>query len=192
MDKNPKLPYEESAEYLTNIKGWVCKVCKRYFGENEHLARFCCATDMPCDCGNRKEKHYSMCSSCRNKLADEKYLNREAKVWDGVKMIYSEATDKYFFDVDSILEYLYDCEEYEEYEECENFTKLIQKQAIDLKLVICEPVKKPYFDMQEFLEDALPEDYDLDCDDINRIVNKWIEDQGTLAWYPGKYRLLVE
>jgi hypothetical protein len=45
--------YESGADYHKNIEGWVCKTCRRYWGENEHMARYCCANDFPCKCGKR-------------------------------------------------------------------------------------------------------------------------------------------
>lgn len=193
MNSKTLLHYEESAEYLTNIKGWVCKTCKRYYGDGdymaEHMARYCCAKDMPCECGNRREKHYLVCPTCRSKKEDEKYLKMEGKQCDGKQMIYSETLDRYFSNIDEIIDYVYDVDLLGNLHEPGELT---QKQSIELKLILCDPVGGNEFDMQEFLCDSLPEDYELDCEDINKIVNKWIEDQGTLSWYPGKYRLLVE
>ena len=52
MTDATRLLYEESAEVVT-VTGWSCKTCKRWWADDEHMARWCCASDMACDCGKR-------------------------------------------------------------------------------------------------------------------------------------------
>lgn len=75
-----KILAEESAERRTNIEGWVCKKCGRYWGDDERMARYCCATDFPCDCGEgRYQKSRIRCVACDEKKATELEQERFAK-----------------------------------------------------------------------------------------------------------------
>ena len=102
-----KIRYEEAAEFRENIKGWVCKKCKRFWGNDsysEHGARICCATDVKCaDCDNRvTDKHRTLCESCMKKYDAKRYeervANAETVEWDGEPFmingeLYSEIED---------------------------------------------------------------------------------------------------
>jgi len=101
------MKYEEAAEFKENITGWVCKKCKRFWGNtsySEHGARRCCATDIKCEkCDNRvTEKHRILCDSCVKKYDEKRYeerlSNAETVEWDGEPFmingeLYSEIED---------------------------------------------------------------------------------------------------
>ncbi len=73
--------YEDNATLKTDVSGWVCKTCNRFYGNNEHLARWCCAKDLPCPtdgCGGRVSKPWSHCEECRDK-ADQRRLKDRAE-----------------------------------------------------------------------------------------------------------------
>jgi len=103
--------YEENAEYLPNIKGWVCKTCHRYFGDqqgSEHMARYCHADDTPCDCGHgRAEKGWVSCEKCRNEKTATKYRERmeaaELVEYDGP--FFEGDTDNLYGIVSDYLDY---------------------------------------------------------------------------------------
>ena len=92
--------YEDAAERRT-VEGWVCKACRRWWGEDEHMARWCCSTDQPCACGNRRTKHYTVCDSCREKAELERWLKKERRPYDG-GFLYSDALSRYFDDADDV------------------------------------------------------------------------------------------
>jgi len=175
------MPYEESAERLTGIVGWVCKTCRRYFGDDEHLARFCCAKDLPCDtdgCKGRKDRGYTMCDSCRGTMDLKRWLALPEVPWDGKLPLCLDDDDKYFFSEDDLLEYL-----------AEHDLK-----AEDIRLVICEKRRPPMFDMYEFLEDYLAEgqESEADWDKISDRVNAWIKKNVPDVWEPAKARPTVD
>ena len=60
------LRYEDAAHKVIRV-GWACKRCDRFHGDNEHLARWCCASDLPCrECGGRNtNKAYTCCQACK-------------------------------------------------------------------------------------------------------------------------------
>lgn len=201
MEAKNRLPYEDAAELRKDIEGWVCRTCHRFYGKDEHAARYCCASDLPCACGNRHEKTYTCCIDCRNAKANTRFVDRELKAWDGKQMIYSDILDSYYSSpedaLDAFCDYIYDLAdeddaELQKFKDVDSLTTLTQDIADYLRLIPCNPTIPPYFDMEDFLYDSLPEDYNLDCEDINKIVNKWIQDLGVISYYPGKYRLSVK
>ena len=110
-----KLPYEEAAEYLTDIKGWVCKTCKNYYGtgENaEHYARYCCSEDIPCKCGKgRAKKGWCVCKTCQDhnhmKMIDDNFDKAELVEYDGPFFV----DDDFYNNIDEYLDYCYDNDE---------------------------------------------------------------------------------
>ncbi len=152
------LPYEEAAEHRENISGWCCKTCRRFWGGDEHMARYCCAKDLPCQCGGRTEPHWVRCQACRDKAGDAKYFAAPEVDWDGETPLCSWADDRYFFDADDLCNWM------DEHE--------LTPETVRLEL--CERAKPREFEMCDFLSDDLPEDCDLDEAEINRVVNEWI------------------
>lgn len=63
MNKTKPIRYEDTA-ILTEVAGWVCTECQRFWGDEEHMARWCCATDLPCDCGQRHTNLKTKCDEC--------------------------------------------------------------------------------------------------------------------------------
>lgn len=172
-------PYEDAAEQVT-LTGWACKHCHRFYGPHDthdkHAAQWCCASDKPCGedgCTNRAGAHYTVCDACLTKREDAKWFARERRPWDGVQMVYSETTDRYYSSPDEALE------------EAED-----RGEDLDtMRLVLCEPNSGRTFEMAEHLSDDLPSDDpdSVDTRDIDAIVNKWIDDHAPFSWEPGKF-----
>ena len=172
-----KFSYEQAAEIRKkDFNGWCCKSCDRYYGEEEHIARYCCAKDLPCNtpgCKGRAEKPYVCCKECLKKYDRERWLALPEIPWDGETPLCIHDDDTYFYSPEEIDDYLEDHD----------------LKAEDIRLVICEHVDKPEFDMSALLEDYLCEDQEVDnVAEIEKIVNKWIEDNVPEVWYPGKKR----
>lgn len=174
---NKQLPYEEAAEKLTGIAGWVCKTCRRFFGDDEHLARYCCAKDLPCDtdgCKGRKDRGYTVCGSCRETMDLKRWLELQEVAWDGETPLCLDDDDKYFFSEDDLLEYF-----------AEHNLK-----TEDVRLVICEKRRPRMFDMYDFLDDHLVEGQEdaANWESINEKVNTWIKKHVPDVWEPSKTR----
>jgi len=177
-----KIRYEENAEYLKNIKGWICKTCLRYFGNGEaaeHLAALCCATDLPCECGGRNlENGCARCAECREKQEKEQWEKMEVKEWDGKTPIYSHALDRYYFDgLENIYE---DADEH--------------KLTLEgMELVLCQPVKKPTFSVYNLLDGYIDDDCDVrDINgyaDIKQAVHDWIDENVPAMSEASKFRV---
>ena len=180
MKNTESLPFEEAAEQVANVAGWVCKTCRRFYGEDERVARYCCARDLKCStegCTGRAEKPYTFCGNCREKKELARWLAYPEVPWDGETPLCLDDDDEFFYSQDDLEEYL-----------AQNDLK-----PEDLRLVICKEDTKPYFDMMEFLTDYLPED--MEPDDpakIDALVNRWIEKHVPTVWVPGKMRPTLE
>ena len=154
------LPYESAAHRVQPPEGWACKKCDRWWAEDEHLARYCCCTSRPCGtagCSGRAERSRTICEACIRAKAEERWDALPKKplpddlsatpvcVWDD---------DRYFFDIDDLCAY-------------------IDEHGVP-RLVLCEPESLPYFEINEFLCDYLPEDSEADDadDEINALIAK--------------------
>lgn len=110
----------DSATYRSNIEGWVSRN-GRFYGSNEHSARYDGCTHTKCtDCGAVVTKGRTRCESCFTKKSIERYRALERTEWDGITPVYSEAIDEFFFDGDSLAEYIE------------------ENDASDLRLVLCK------------------------------------------------------
>jgi len=174
MNEQKKVVYEDSAEYRTNLEGWVCTNCNRYWGKDERMAHWCCSNDRPCECGGRiTDGSYINCKQCRNKKEQERYDSYEEVDWDGKTPLVSYNTDRFFFDADSLVEYLEDEE----------------LNIEDVQLIIAESYDPSYFDMVDYLCDYLVDDCDPpgDWEKVEKAVNDYLEgNRGKFSWTQGK------
>lgn len=82
-----EVEYETSAEQRT-VNGWCCTKCNRYWGDDEHMARYCCCTSMMCKCGRmRHDRHWARCKKCREE--------RKFTQWCGRLDLAEDVTDSY-------------------------------------------------------------------------------------------------
>lgn len=155
----PIIRSEDSAEQRT-VTGWACKHCGRFWGSEERMARYCCATDFPCECGGRRPKHYIRCDDCQRRQEAAKWAAKPEIKWNGEFPIGLWDSDRYFFDADELFGYL------DEFDGEESID--------DLRLTSCQETIGREFEMSEHLQDCLAEDQELDDEEINRVVNAWI------------------
>ena len=173
------VPYEQAAEKVTNLEGWVCKKCRQFWGEDQHMARYCCAGDLPCEtegCDARVKKHsYMYCQSCLDKRDLEKYLSFKEVDWDGESPLVAYNDDHYYFDEDSIREH----------------AEEMDVKPWEMRLVICVEESKPTFSMYDFLDDYLCEgqENDANWDVMDKHVNAWIQKNVPIVWIQSKQRV---
>lgn len=99
----------EAATFRTGISGWVSSD-GRFFGKDEHSARYAGCTHKKCDnCDNYTKKGWIYCEDCRRKRSNERYNALPFKEWDG-SVICTWDGDKYFFHEDDLIEWLYEHE----------------------------------------------------------------------------------
>lgn len=177
--KEKKIFYasDEAAQFKTGISGWVSSD-GRFFGDNEHLARYCGCTHKNCDKCGAEILVNSYCHHCHEKSRIEKFKSYELVEWDGEQPFAIFDTDEYFFDFDSFADYVTDNE-------------LNQN---DLQLVLCEPNYMREVET-DYWEDKFPEGGDDSCipDDILsalETLNELISNKKEiLSWYQGNKRI---
>lgn len=163
----------EAATYVTNIEGWI-DINRRFFGkgeEGERMARYSSHTHKICECGNKMEKGWTKCSECRRKSSIERYNARPFKEWDGKEPICTWDGDTYFFDEESLIDYMEENEE----------------DTIDL--LICDPVNFRQIDLDTIADDT-HEDWEPEkelCDKIDEF-NAYLKTLPPHSWMAGKVR----
>lgn len=176
MNQEPKVIMAESPEAasIQTVTGWVSSN-GQFWGNDERMARYCGSTHKTCDCGAIVEQR-SYCKYCHAKRSIEKYNKMERKAWDGDAMLYSGSHDKYFSDMDEVLDY---CDDNE-------------FQLHELRLVICEPLYASMLDIDSHCESELCEDDQApkELREAAAVFNRAIEAYGKpLSWMPGKFAL---
>ena len=168
MKTNGTYCYEDAAEKRA-VTGWVCKTCRRYWGDDEHMARYCCAKDLPCKCGKRIVGSWTACEDCRNQKQEATWANAKKVEWDGTFPVCEWDNDKFFWCEDSIRE------------------TCIERgiHPRNLRLVKAEPCTLPEFELHEFLRDELADDQDITgADAIDKTVNDFIDSLNPLSYWP--------
>lgn len=165
----------ESAQIKT-VTGWVSST-GRFWGKDEHMARWEGCTHKKCECGNLTEKSWTKCESCRAKNNLENYLKLPFKEWDFETPIYDDSSDKFFWSEDDLIEYI------EEYQEDNN-------ELPSLKLYLCEPQK--FFDVSpDYWADIMPEDMDELPSEIKTALHNFntvLKNAAPASWVRSKFR----
>ena len=117
-----------------------------------------------------------MCSSCIAKKDTEKYYAMPMVEWDEVTPVCTDG-DKFFFDVDSVLEHMAE-------------VKQEGGDEAEVQIVLCEPGKLHLLSDEDWCDD-LPEDGELPDDVQVKLneLNKALADATPVCWYPGKKRI---
>lgn len=178
----PTIRYEDAAEHKTvSLTGFWCRTCGRFWDNDEHMARYCCATDFPCECGARIDGHRARCEACRQKHADEVYAKAEPRPWDGKCMLFSDVTDRFYATPDEFFssagsEYPGD-----------EFPKDFHRK---MRVYLTEEHRPHHFSLMDWLEDYLPEDAlsgNYALAPVEKCVNDFIEAGRPWSWWQGKY-----
>ncbi|WP_206601766.1 hypothetical protein [Herbaspirillum aquaticum] len=104
------IPYSSpEAASLQTVTGWVSRD-GRFWGDDEHMARFCGATHRQCkQCEAVEIKIDRLyCDSCLELRRIEKYKAMPREQWDGAALLYLDGTDRYFQDPNEAREYAND------------------------------------------------------------------------------------
>lgn len=172
--------HSDKAASLQTITGWVSSD-GRFYGNDEHLARWAGCTHKTCPCGKIMSKHFTICDTCRETKRVQHY--RAMPEGDpGGDMVYSDSCQRYFMDVDEAFDYASD-------EGC---------SIADLDLICCKPVHMREVDTEIWADD-LPEDYSFEDCVPKAIQEKLVElnqlirdTRVVLSWWPGKQRVSDE
>lgn len=190
--------WPDAAEKKT-VEGWACKTCRRWWGADERMARWCCATDLPCDrCGKLKPKKdpWIYCGTCRGTVELERWEKKKQAPWNG-HMLYSEAEEEWFQDLDAAIDQaVWRIQDREHGSGREPMPSEIREELDNMRVVLSEPVTGRHVEVFELLSDDLPEDsdsYSLSSavEDAEEALNKAIDDMGPISWSPTNVRLDV-
>lgn len=155
----------EAAEIKT-VTGWVSR-SGRFWGKDEHMARWEGSTHKLCECGNLIKKERSKCDFCSEKVRVEMYYKLPLAEWDGKTPVALWDDDKYFFDEGDIEDYLEESE--------------LEPEA--LRLVLCEPNYPRCID-EDYWEDSLPDDGEMPKDIKAKIeeLNALLKSSKPISW----------
>ncbi|MBC05682.1 MULTISPECIES: hypothetical protein [unclassified Thalassospira] len=179
---NEKILYSspEAAE-RKEVTGWV-SADGRFYGDNEHLARWAGCTHILCrECGKHEhEKSWTCCETCRDKHVIERYNAKPFKAWDGERL-FSYSHERYFFDEQELIDFA------------------LEHNVLpgEMRLAICEPDILKMVDFDDILVDRLPEDLYLSdiapelAEAVAKVNDIIQQTKPVLAWNPGKYRTTV-
>lgn len=165
------------AASIKTVTGWVARTGE-YWGDNEHMARWCGSTHKRCEtegCAAIVERNsFTICDDCRQKKALAKFEAKPKVAWNGTGMLFSDACDEYFSDL----------------EEAQDFAEDRELSLADLRLVICDPnhLRPIYEDLwcDDMAEDGeLPDEVTAALEALNRAI----ENAGPVSWHPGKFAL---
>lgn len=175
-EKEIILPEDDRAAKLTTVKGWVSR-SGRFWGNDERMARWEGSTHKKCECGQLMGRDYTRCHECQDKKSIEAYYKMPFKEWDGKVALYDDASDRYFFDEESVREY----------HEDEGL------ELKDARLIICEPNYLRTIEY-DYWDDCLPEDGDLPEELVELVekVNEYCRKSKPISWSPGKYRTEIK
>jgi len=170
------IPYDspEAAEFRTDTPGWVSRH-GRFFGRDEHSARYDGCTHVPCmDCGVLIEKRYvSRCRSCADAKETADWAKLPRKPWDETTPVCVYMDDRYFFNREELEEY------------CEDHEVAIEK----LQLVHCKAVRYPEIDLDDRFAGYISDEADIPgvildaAEELNRIIREY---PAPACWEPDK------
>jgi hypothetical protein len=168
----------EAATFKTDISGWVASD-GRFYGKDENIARYAGCTHRTCPCGKIYSKGHVRCDSCQSKLDSDKYYALPVEDWDGSEPVCVYNDDTYFFDEDSLLDWMADLK-----------ADLGENEEAEVQIVKCARGKLHTIDYDNWCDD-LPEDGELPDEVCTKIeeLNEAIRNAPTVCWYPGKIRI---
>lgn len=134
---DPKL-----VEYRTDLEGWTGPD-RLYYGkgeEGERRARYGNSTHRKCECGEFFPKN-SYCRVCSEKKSKENFLKLEEVEWDGESMMCERYGEKFFSDMDDVLEY---CEDNEI--DIEDLELMLCKKEVGISEINIDELNEEYSD----------------------------------------------
>ena len=168
----------EAARIVT-VTGWATKD-GRFFGDNEHLARYAGSTHMQCDksLNHKIYRKNAYCEECAKEKSIEKFNAMPVVQWDQETPLNVYGTDVYFFDIESLFDY---CCDY-------------NLNPEDLNLVLCEPNHLSKID-EDYWCDAYDDEILLPPEIASALIelNAAIEKHGkAVSWSPSNKRVVWE
>lgn len=169
-----KYHYGEAAERVVPKEGWACRNCGRWWGDNlesEHMARWCCTKENTCDMCGKLVRYRIRCWKCSTIDRAKRHDSAERVEWDGETPLCEWDSDRFFWDVGELVDYLSD-------------------EALDLddiRLCVATPGKPRLFSFHDHLDDNLPEEAELPdgWEKLENHVNAFIKKHAPYSWWAG-------
>ena len=187
MKDNGEFDYEESAHEVT-VTGWACRQCGRWYGNNQHMARWCCAKTIPCECGGRIVVSWVVCKDCRDRKEAEMEQSRYAAAekltnWDGPIFVEGVASNEGFFE--NVEEYL-------------DLLALDPELEISDYVWVCDSVPMNLLSASEIAERACEELFEDAVDgvkglkDLQSALDRFLDvNNGLVGWSPNYKKCLI-
>ncbi|MBI6975702.1 hypothetical protein JET74_09700 [Pseudomonas lactis] len=175
MPEEKVVMYESpEAASIQTVTGWV-GADGRFWGKDEHMARWCGATHRQCEKNPEHPIHAirSYCQQCHEESRKAKFAAMPIKEWSGEPLVIFDG-DQYFFDEDSLRDFLVDSD----------------IDLADLQLCICEPNMPREVDPSNVFIDDLPEDGEIRDQQLVaalELLNEMIRQSEPLSWSEGEY-----
>ncbi|WP_085631488.1 hypothetical protein [Pseudomonas sp. R16(2017)] len=175
MPEEKVVMYESpEAASIQTLTGWV-SADGRFWGNDEHMARWCGATHRRCEKNPEHPIHEvrSYCGQCHDESRMAKFAAMPVKEWAGEPMVIFDG-DRYFFDEDDLRDYLVESE----------------IDLADLQLCICEPNMPSEIDPSDVFVDDLPEDGEIRDQQLFaafELLNEMIRQSEPLSWSQGNF-----
>lgn len=160
-DKSVIMYDSAEAASIKTITGWVSSA-GRFWGDNEHMARYDGCTHMKCK--NNPDhpivESRGYCKTCNDEYRQKQFIAYESKAWDGKSPVAIYDSEDYFFSIEDLFDHL-----------CDN-----EIQVREVQLVHCSPNYARQIDPNEYYSDDLPEDMEVDSelqrafDELNEII----------------------
>jgi hypothetical protein len=170
---SPKQVNYESPEAasIQIVTGWLSST-GRFWGNNEHMARYDGSTHRVCKDNPEHGVHAnnSWCKKCREERMDAKWNAMPRREYDGSPVCVFDS-DRYFFDGDEIIDWLVERD--------------IKPE--DARLVFCKPRYASRIDPDDHFCDDLPEDGEVSAalQEAFDALNKVIAAEPPLSWWEG-------
>ncbi|MBH3399149.1 hypothetical protein I5S60_06170 [Pseudomonas fluorescens] len=175
MPEEKVVMYESpQAASIQTVTGWV-GADGRFWGKDEHMARWCGATHRHCEKNPDHPIHEirSYCQPCHQESRQAKFAAMPVKEWSGEPLGIFDS-DQYFFDEDSLRDFLIDSD----------------IDLADLQLCICEPNMPREIDPSNVFSDDLPDDGEIRDQQLVAafdLLNEMIRQSEPLSWSEGGY-----
>lgn len=170
-------------EYRTDLEGWT-GADKLYYGkgkEGEHRARYANATHKKCECGNVYPKN-EWCNVCSENKKYANLMRLEEIEWDGESMMCIRGDNRFFSDMDEVLDY------------CESN----DVEPEELELMHCEKqVRISEVNIDELNEECMTEDgegvshYYPEIADKVEELNELIRNAEPKLWFSTNKRIKI-
>lgn len=177
MTETKKIIMYDSPEAASQktLTGWVSGggggYPSRFYGTDEHSARWAGCTHMKCECGNPMEKSYTKCDACRRKSARERYLSLPFKEYDGKEYVVEWDGDKYFWSLEDLTDYME------------------ENEIKGIDLLFCDPIYFSHIDSEDIASEA-HEDWEPTPELEAKVkeLNDYISTLPAHSYTPGKVR----